>query len=152
NQARHIPAVARAAGIVIDWNDMAELSTAVPLLARVYPNGERDVNQFQDAGGLGVTIRELLDAGLAHRDVMTVFGEDLGAFAQEPWLDGGELAWRDAGESGDETILRPASNPFQPDGGMRLVEGNLGRATFKTSAVERERWTVEAPCRVFDSQ
>ena len=152
NHALHIPAIARAAGIVIDWNDMAELSTAVPLIARVYPNGERDVNQFQDAGGLGVVIRELLDAGLAHRDIATVFGDDLGAFAQEPWLDGGELAWRDAGESGDETILRPATNPFQPDGGMRLVEGNLGRACFKTSAVERERWTVEAPCRVFDSQ
>jgi phosphogluconate dehydratase len=107
---------------------------------------------FQAAGGLGFVVRELLDAGLVHRDIVTVFGDDLGAYAQEPWLDGDEVAWRDPGPSGDETILRPASRPFQPDGGMRLVEGNLGRAVFKTSAVDPARWTVEAPCRVFESQ
>jgi phosphogluconate dehydratase len=152
NHALHIPAFARAAGIVIDWSDMAELSSAAPLLARVYPNGASDVNQFQNAGGLGFVVRELLEAGLVHRDIATVFGDDLGAYALEPWLDGEELAWRDPGPSGDETILRPAGNPFQAEGGMRLVEGNLGRATFKTSAIEPERWTIEAPARVFERQ
>jgi phosphogluconate dehydratase len=152
NHALHIPAFARAAGVIIDWNDLAELSSVVPLIARVYPNGASDVNQFQAAGGLGYVVRELLSAGLAHRDVGTVFGDDLSAYALEPWLDGDTLAWRDPGASGDETVLRPASSPFQPEGGMRLVEGNLGRGTFKTSAVEPERWTIEAPCRVFERQ
>jgi phosphogluconate dehydratase len=152
NHALHIPAFARAAGVLIDWDDMAELSHAVPLLARVYPNGESDVNHFQAAGGLGFVVRELLDAGLVHRDIVTVFGEDLGAYAQEPWLDGETLAWREVGPAGDDAVLRPASAPFQPEGGMRLVQGNLGRATFKTSAVDLSRWTVEAPCRVFQSQ
>ena len=152
NHALHVPAFARAAGVAIDWDDLAELSAAVPLLARVYPNGESDVNQFQAAGGLGFVTRELLDAGLLHRDIRTVYGDDLGAYAQEPWLDGETLAWRDIGEAGDEAILRPAAAPFQADGGMRLVEGNLGRATFKTSAVERDLWTIEAPCRVFETQ
>ncbi|MBO9519562.1 MAG: phosphogluconate dehydratase [Porphyrobacter sp.] len=152
NHAIHIPAFARAAGVIIDWNDLDELSQTVPLLARVYPNGAGDVNHFHHAGGMGFVIRELLDAGLAHRDVMTVGGDDLGAYAQEPWLDGEQLAWRDAGPSGDEEMLRPATNPFMPDGGMRLVEGNLGRATFKTSAVDPDRWTIEAPCRIFERQ
>ena len=152
NHALHIPAFARAAGVLVDWSDMAEMSQAVPLLARVYPNGAQDVNQFQAAGGLGFVVRELLDAGLAHRDIMTVFGESLDDYALEPWLDEDELAWRDPGASGDETILRGAADPFQPEGGMRLVEGNLGRACFKTSAVEPLRWTIEAPCRVFDNQ
>jgi phosphogluconate dehydratase len=152
NHALHVPAFARAAGVMIDWDDLAELSHAVPLLARVYPNGEADVNHFQAAGGLGFVTRELLDAGLLHRDIMTVFGDGLSAYTREPWLDGEMLAWRDIGEAGDDSVLRAAAAPFQADGGMRLVEGNLGRATFKTSAVERERWTVEAPARVFDSQ
>jgi phosphogluconate dehydratase len=152
NHAIHVPAFARAAGIVIDWNDLSELSTAVPMLARVYPNGASDVNQFQSAGGLAFVVRELLDAGLLHRDVKTAFGDDLGAYALEPWLDGEELAWRDPGPSGDEAILRPADNPFQPEGGMRLLEGNLGRGVIKTSAVDPERWTIEAPARVFERQ
>ncbi len=152
NHALHIPAFARAAGVQIDWNDMAELSHVVPLLARVYPNGADDVNHFQAAGGLGFVVRELLDAGLIHRDIMCVHGDDLGAYALEPWLDGEKLAWRDPGPSGDETILRGVAQPFAPEGGMRLVEGNLGRACFKTSAVDQDRWTIEAPCRVFDSQ
>ena len=152
NHALHIPAFARAAGIVIDWSDMAELSHVVPLLARVYPNGSGDVNHFHAAGGMGFVIRELLDAGLAHRDVMTVAGDDLAAHAREAWLDGEALAWRDVDESGDPAMLRPVDDPFQADGGMRLVEGNLGRACFKTSAVERERWTVEAPARLFHTQ
>ncbi|MFA9200340.1 MAG: phosphogluconate dehydratase [Cypionkella sp.] len=152
NHAIHIPAFARAAGIAIDWSDMAELSAAVPLLARVYPNGADDVNQFQAAGGLGFVVGELLEAGLVHRDIVTVFGDDLGAYALEPWLDGEELAWREPGPSGSEAILRTVAAPFQPEGGMRLVEGNLGRACFKTSAVDPARWTIEAPARVFDDQ
>jgi len=152
NHALHIPAIARAAGIRIDWSDMAELSSVVPLLARVYPNGASDVNMFQAAGGLGFVVGELLDAGLVHPDTVTVMGEGLAAYAQEPWLDGETLAWRDPGASGDEAILRPAAQAFQADGGMRLLQGNLGRAVFKTSAVEPERWTVEAPCRVFETQ
>jgi len=152
NHAIHIPAFARAAGVKIDWSDMAELSHAVPLLTRVYPNGAGDVNHFHAAGGMGFVIKELLDAGLAHRDIMTVGGDDLSAYGQEPWLDGDEVSWRDVGPSGDDTMLRPASAPFQADGGMRLVEGNLGRACFKTSAVDEKRWTIEAPCRVFETQ
>ena len=152
NHAIHIPAMARAAGIAFDWNDLAELSSAVPLLAHVYPNGAGDVNQFHAAGGMGYVIGELLEAGLAHRDVLTVSEGDLSGYALEAGLDGDTLAWRDPGPSGDSAMLRPASGPFQPDGGMRLVQGNLGRACFKSSAVERERWTVEAPCRVFQTQ
>jgi phosphogluconate dehydratase len=153
NHAIHLPAIARAAGISIDWQDLDELSAAVPLIARVYPNGSGDVNHFHAAGGMGFVIRELLDAGLLHRDIMTVAGNDLTAYGQEPVLHGDQLAWRDApATSGDETMLRTPANAFQPDGGMRLVQGNLGRATFKTSAVEMDRWTIEAPARVFDSQ
>ncbi|MGB3796154.1 MAG: phosphogluconate dehydratase [Alteraurantiacibacter sp.] len=153
NHAIHIPAFARAAGIQIDWTDLSELSHAVPLLARVYPNGSGDVNHFHDAGGMGFVIQELLGAGLAHADVIGV-GEERGMaqYAQEPWLDGDTLNWRDVGKSGDDEMLRTADRPFQPDGGMRLVEGNLGRACFKSSAVEKERWTIEAPCRVFSTQ
>ena len=152
NHAIHIPAMARAAGIAFDWNDLAELSSAVPLLAHVYPNGAGDVNQFHAAGGMGYVIGELLEAGLAHRDVLTVSEGDLSAYALEAGLEDEALAWRDPGPSGDSAMLRPVSDPFQPDGGMRLVQGNLGRACFKSSAVERERWTVEAPCRVFQTQ
>jgi len=152
NHAIHIPAFARAAGVIIDWTDLAELSHVVPLLARVYPNGSGDVNHFHAAGGIGFVVKELLSAGLAHRDIMTVAGDDLAAYAREPWLNEGELDWREIGESADDTMLRPAGAPFQPDGGMRLVQGNLGRACFKTSAVDEERWTVEAPCRVFETQ
>jgi phosphogluconate dehydratase len=153
NHAIHIPAFARAAGVTIDWTDLAELSHAVPLLAHVYPNGSGDVNHFHHAGGIGFVIRELLSAGLAHADVLTVAGEKgLNDYVREPWLNEDKLNWRDVGETTDPDMLRPASDPFQPDGGMRLVEGNLGRACFKTSAVTPERYTVEAPCRVFSDQ
>jgi phosphogluconate dehydratase len=153
NHAIHLPAIARAAGIQLDWQDLDELSAAVPLIARVYPNGSGDVNHFHAAGGMGFVIRELLDAGLLHRDIMTVAGDDLGAYGKEPHLDGDELRWRAAPEkSADDMMLRTPAQPFLPDGGMRLVKGNLGRATFKTSAVDRERWTIEAPVRVFHSQ
>ncbi|MGQ7830905.1 phosphogluconate dehydratase [Altererythrobacter sp. Z27] len=152
NHAIHIPAMARAAGVQFDWDDLSELSSVVPLVARVYPNGAGDVNHFHEAGGMGYVIGELLSEGLAHRDILTVWDGDLSAYANEPGLDGEELVWREVGASGDPEMLRPASDPFQPDGGMRLVQGNLGRGCFKSSAVERERWTIEAPCRVFDEQ
>lgn len=153
NHAIHIPAIARAAGILIDWEDLDTLSSAVPLIANVYPSGPGDVNQFQAAGGMGFVIRELLAAGLLHQDIMTVAGRDLSDYAREPVMDEDEIVWRDLpAESGDLSMLRTPANPFCPDGGMRLVAGNLGRATFKTSAVNSSHWTIEAPARVFHSQ
>ncbi len=111
------------------------------------------MNHFHAAGGIGFVIRTLLDAGLLHRDIMTVAGSDLGDYGREPFLNDEKLVWRDGpAESADDTMLRRPDAPFQPDGGMRLVQGNLGRATFKTSAVDKERWTIEAPCRVFETQ
>ncbi len=153
NHAIHLPAIARAAGIQLDWQDIDELSAAVPLIARVYPNGSGDVNHFHAAGGMGFVIRELLNAGLLHGDILTVAGEGLAAYAQEPVLVEEQLAWQDApAESRDMEMLRTPAAPFQPDGGMRLVTGNLGRAIFKTSAVDQARWTIEAPARVFETQ
>jgi phosphogluconate dehydratase len=153
NHALHIPAIARAAGIIIDWEDLDQLSAVVPLIARVYPNGSGDVNHFHAAGGIGYVIRELIDAGLLHRDIMTVAGQDLADYGREPMLEEDKLMWRDAlAVTADDTMLRPPSAPFSPDGGMRLVTGNLGRATFKTSAVDPARWTIEAPVRVFHEQ
>jgi phosphogluconate dehydratase len=152
NHAIHLPAMARAAGIIIGWGDFAELSAAVPLIARIYPNGSGDVNAFHEAGGMAFVTATLLDAGLLHRDVRTVIGDDLGAYAREPRLNGDVAVWQAATASRDPTVLRPAEDPFSPDGGMRLVTGNLGRAIFKTSAVDPGRWTIEAPARVFDDQ
>ena len=153
NHAIHLPAMARAAGILLDWQDLDELSAAVPLIARVYPNGAADVNHFHAAGGIGFVTRELLGAGLLHGDVLTVAEGGIAAYAAEPALDGDVLTWKPApAKSGDDAVLAPVANPFQADGGMRLVTGNLGRGTFKTSAVDPERYTIEAPARVFDSQ
>ena len=153
NHAIHLPAMARAAGIIIDWEDFDELSAAVPLITRVYPNGSGDVNHFHAAGGMAWVVKELLGAGLAHADILTVAEGGMSDYASEPVLMDDTLAWTPApAESGDDTMLRPVSDPFQPDGGMRLVSGNLGRGTIKTSAVDKERWTIEAPCRVFDTQ
>ena len=152
NHAIHIPAMARAAGIAFDWDDLAELSGAVPLVARVYPNGAGDVNQFHAAGGMGYVIGTLLDERLAHGDILTVWDGGFAEYAREPKIEDEALSWHDPGESGNAEMLRPASAPFQPDGGMKLLTGNLGRACFKSSAVERARWTVEAPCRVFQDQ
>jgi phosphogluconate dehydratase len=152
NHAIHLPAMARAAGVIFDWDDLSELSSAVPLIAQVYPNGSGDVNNFHNAGGMGYVIGELLEAGLAHGDILTVGRGDFSDYAREPGLDGEALVWREVGPSGDDTMLRPVSNPFKPDGGMRLLTGNLGRACFKTSAVDQSRWTIEAPCRVFEDQ
>ncbi|MBA4040458.1 MAG: phosphogluconate dehydratase [Sphingobium sp.] len=152
NHLIHLPAIAACAGIIIDWDDFDRLSRVVPLVARVYPNGSADVNQFEDAGGLGYVIRELLSEGLLHRDLMTVAGDDLSAYAVRAVLEQDTLAWRDPGASGDDTILKPAAAPFAAEGGFRILSGNLGRACIKVSAVERDRWTIEAPARVFDDQ
>jgi len=153
NHAIHIPAMARAAGIVVDWEDFDRLSGAVPLVARVYPNGAGDVNHFHAAGGMSYVIASLIDAGLLHDDILTVAGGRLRDHAKDPRFSGEDLVFEDApSESLDEVMLRSPDRPFQADGGMRLVRGNLGRATFKTSAVDPQRRTIEAPARVFDDQ
>jgi phosphogluconate dehydratase len=153
NHVLHIPAMARAAGIQIDWDDIDQLSAVTPLIARVYPNGSGDVNAFAAAGGMPYVIRELIDAGLAHNDILTVYGTSLRDGARQPRMDGEVMVWDNAPAiSADDSMLRPVSAPFSPDGGMRLVKGNLGRATFKTSAVEKERLTIQAPVMIFHDQ
>jgi phosphogluconate dehydratase len=153
NHTIHLIAIARAAGILIDWSDFDELSAVVPLLARIYPNGGADVNHFHAAGGMGFLIRELLDAGLLHEDVRTVAGNGLRRYTQEPFLDGDTLVWRDApAASLDADVLRAHAAPFSADGGLRLLTGNLGRAVIKVSAVKPEHRRVEAPAIVFDGQ
>ena len=153
NHAIHLPAIARAAGIVMDWEDLDRLSSVIPLVARVYPNGAGDVNHFQAAGGLAYVISTLLDHGLLHPDILTIAPDGFAAYTRDPRLSGEALVWEPApAASLDDTMLRPAAHPFQADGGMRLVEGNLGRAIFKTSAVDPDRRTVEAPVRVFTDQ
>ena len=153
NHLIHWVAVARAAGIVIDWDDFAALSGVVPLLARVYPNGSADVNQFQAAGGPGYVLRELLDAGLMHEDVLTVRPGGIREFTRIPTGDAEHrLAWADPGASGDDAVLRPAGSPFSATGGLKLLQGNLGRSVIKVSAVPEDRHIVEAPARVFGSQ
>jgi phosphogluconate dehydratase len=152
NHLIHWVAVARAAGIVIDWNDFEQLSSVVPLLARVYPNGAADVNQFQAAGGPGYVIGQLLRAGLMHGDVLTVRAEGLAAYATVPRVEAGQLVWREATESGDHSVLRPVTEPFSPTGGLKLLTGNLGRSVIKVSAVPLDRHVLRAPAWVFDSQ
>src|SRR4051812_14478403 len=152
NHFIHLPAIARAAGIRIDWQDFEELSGAVPLLARIYPNGAKDVNDFQLAGGMAFVTYTLSREGLIHADTLTAGADAMDAWIGNPELHGDELIWKPAEESSDIDMLRPVSEPFQPDGGMRLVRGNLGRAVFKTSAVDNERWVVEAPARCFSDQ
>jgi len=154
NHTMHLIAIARAAGIVIDWNDFDELSKVVPLLARVYPNGDADVNHFQAAGGPAFVIRELLDGGFAHDDVNTILGHGLRNHCKEPFLDENDkVVWKDLPEqSGDEAVLRKYTNPFSDNGGLILVQGNLGRAVMKISAVKKEHHIVEAPALTFDSQ
>ncbi|MDF3035203.1 MAG: phosphogluconate dehydratase, partial [Paucimonas sp.] len=153
NHTLHINAIAKAAGIVIDWNDFDALSSVIPLLTRIYPNGEADVNYFHAAGGVGFVIRELLDAGLLHEDVTTVLGKGLRKHCTEPFLEGDKAVWRPApATSGNLDVLRPAKEPFSADGGLRLMSGNLGRAVIKVSAVKQQHRIVEAPALVFDSQ
>ncbi len=154
NHLIHWVAVSRAAGIVIDWTDFADLSAVVPLLARVYPNGSADVNQFQAAGGPGFVLRELLDGGCLHGDVATVSARGLRAYADVPALaENGALHWRTLpAASGDDSIVRPLAAPFSATGGLKLLTGNLGRSVIKTSAVPDDRHVIEAPALVFDSQ
>ena len=153
NHAIHLPAIARAAGISIDWTDLAELSDVVPLLARVYPNGSGDVNAFHAAGGIGWVIGELLDGGLLHRDILTVARADLSDYAKTPVLEADALMWKDRPAAPlDTNMLRSIDAAFSPDGGMKLLDGNLGRCIMKTSAVDPVRWTIEAPARVFHDQ
>ena len=153
NHTIHLVAIAAAAGIRIDWTDFDELSRAVPLLAHVYPNGLADVNHFHAAGGLGFVMRELLEAGLLHREVMTILGPGLERFCVEPVLDGDSLAWRNAQPTSlDTEIVRPVADAFDREGGLRVVDGNLGRAIIKVSAVAKEHHRIKAPARVFESQ
>ncbi|MDU9389682.1 phosphogluconate dehydratase [Pseudomonas sp. zfem002] len=153
NHTLHIPAIAQAAGIQLTWQDMADLSEVVPTLCHVYPNGKADINHFQAAGGMAFLIRQLLDAGLLHEDVNTIVGHGLRRYTQEPFLDGEQLVWREGPQQSlDETILRPVARPFSPEGGLRVMEGNLGRGVMKVSAVAPEHQVVEAPARVFHDQ
>ena len=153
NHTMHLVAMARAAGIDLRWDDFADLSAVVPLLARIYPNGKADINHFHAAGGTAFLVRELVSAGLMHRDVQTVVGPGLDAYTTEPMLVDDRLTWRDGpAESLDLDVLRPVDDPFDKDGGLRMLAGNLGRAVIKTSAVVPEQRLVEAPARVFGDQ
>src|SRR5690606_38359803 len=151
--AIHLVAMARVGGVVIDWGDFDQLSRATPLIARIYPNGAGDVNHFHAAGGMAFVTRELRRAGLIHDDVETVVGRGLEPYTREPFLDGETPAWRDGpAESRDGDILRPVDDPFDAEGGLRLLTGNLGRCVIKTSAVRPEHRVVEAPAAVFETQ
>jgi phosphogluconate dehydratase len=153
NHTLHLVAIARAAGILIDWDDFDDLSAAVPLLAKIYPNGKADVNHFHAAGGVAFLVRNLLEGGLLHEDVTTVAGKGLSHYTKEPKLIDGKLTWVDGvAESQDAKVLRPIGEPFQPDGGLRLMQGRLGRGVIKISAVAPEHRKVKAPAIVFDSQ
>src|SRR6185503_5382412 len=153
NHTLHLIAMGRAAGIQLTWEDFDDLSAVTPLIARVYPNGSEDVNAFHAAGGMAFVVRQLLDAGLAHDDVLTVAGPGLRRYQTEPFLDGGKLVWREGtAKSLNEDILRPVDNPFNAEGGLRLMRGPLGRAVMKTSAVKPEHLVIEAPAVVFEDQ
>ena len=154
NHTLHLIAMARAGGILLNWDDFAEVSATVPLLARIYPNGLADVNQFEAAGGMPFVIGQLLDAGLVHADVLTVAGEGgLERYRQRPRLDGEAVVWEDGtAASGDTTILRPSAEPFSDEGGLKLLQGNLGRGVIKISAVKPQHRLVEAPAVIFASQ
>ncbi len=153
NLVLHLPAMARAAGILLDLEDFSEVSDVVPLMAKVYPNGLADVNHFHAAGGLGYMIGQLLDAGLLHADARTVAGDGLAPYRQEPKLTDGKLGWSDgARETLNDRILRPAASPFAPSGGLKQLSGNLGRGVIKVSAVAPERHVIEAPARIFHDQ
>ncbi len=153
NHTMHIIAIAASAGVIINWQDFSDLSDVVPLLARVYPNGEADINHFHAAGGVGYVVRELLGAGYLHNDVMTIMGHGLSRYTQEPFIEDGKLVWREGTETSlDDKILRPAADPFSPNGGLKLMKGNLGRGVIKVSAVAEANRIVEAPAIVFEDQ
>ncbi len=153
NHTMHLVAMARAAGIQINWDDFSDLSDVVPLMARLYPNGPADINHFQAAGGVPVLVRELLKAGLLHEDVNTVAGFGLSRYTLEPWLNNGELDWREGAEKSlDNNVIASFEQPFSHHGGTKVLSGNLGRAVMKTSAVPVENQVIEAPAVVFESQ
>jgi phosphogluconate dehydratase len=153
NHTIHLLPMAAAAGIALQWDDLADIASVTPLLARIYPNGQADVNRFQMAGGTAFLVRELLEARLLHEDVQTVMGQGLRAYTREPYLRQDELTWRDAPvTSEDERVLRHRSNPFQPTGGLKVLKGNLGQGVVKSSALASEQHLVEAECRIFHSQ
>ncbi|MGB0733273.1 MAG: phosphogluconate dehydratase [Pontibacterium sp.] len=153
NHTMHLIAIARAAGVIINWDDFSELSSVVPLLAKVYPNGEADINHFQAAGGVSFLVRELLAGGYLHEDVTTVLGKGLSRYTQEPFMEGDKVVWKEGvTQSLDENVLRPVANPFSQDGGLKVLDGNLGRGVIKVSAVAPEHQVVEAPAIVFDDQ
>ena len=153
NHTMHLVAMARAAGIIINWDDFSDLSDVVPLLARLYPNGPADINHFQAAGGVPVLVRELLKGGLLHEDVHTVAGFGLSRYTLEPWLNNGELDWREGATAPlDDQVIATFEKPFSRHGGTKVLSGNLGRAVMKTSAVPVENQVIEAPAVVFESQ
>ena len=153
NHTIHLIAIARAAGIIINWDDMSDLSAIVPLITRMYPNGAADVNHFHAAGGMGFVIRTLLEQHLLHEDVQTIIGKGLSAYTQEPKIKDGALVWEEGARTSlNLNIIRPASEPFTLDGGIKLLKGNLGRAVIKTAAVAPEHRIVEAPAIVFYEQ
>lgn len=153
NHTMHLVAMARSAGIMIDWDDFSELSEVVPQLCRIYPNGPADINYFQAAGGVALLIKELLEGGLVHEDVHTVAGFGLHRYTQEPYLDEGQLQWRPGPQhSLDDAVIASIAQPFSPHGGTQVLSGNLGRAVMKTSAVPRDHQIIEGPAVVFESQ
>jgi len=153
NHTMHIIAMARAAGVIVNWDDMSDLSDVVPLLTRIYPNGSADINHFQAAGGMSLLFRELLGAGLLHEDVLTVTGNGLKDYTQEPFLEGGKLVWREGPETSlDADVISTASAPFSNNGGVKVMRGNLGRSVIKVSAVPTENYIVEAPAVVLHEQ
>jgi phosphogluconate dehydratase len=153
NHTIHLIAMARAAGIIINWEDMSDLSAVIPLITRMYPNGAADVNHFHASGGMGFVIHTLLTHGLLHEDVTTIIGNGLTKYTQEPYIASKTLAWRDgAKETLNDSIIRDASNPFSKDGGIKIIKGNIGRSVVKTAAVSIEHLIIEAPAIVFNEQ
>ncbi|UTA81184.1 phosphogluconate dehydratase [Halomonas sp. XH26] len=153
NHTMHLIAMAAASGITLNWDDFTDLSAVTPSLMQVYPNGQADINHFQAAGGMSYLFRELLGAGLLHGDIPTVFGTDLTAYTQEPFLENGKVVWREGPESSlDENVLRPVATPFAATGGLTVMKGNLGRGVIKVSAVADEHRVVEAPVKIFADQ
>ena len=153
NHTMHLVAVAKAAGIIINWDDFAEISSAVPLLTRIYPNGSADINHFSAAGGMALLFKELLSAGLLHNDVNTICGKGLEAYTKEPVLENGELIWRDGPTASlDKEVIATAQQPFKADGGLSVLSGNLGRAVMKTSALRSPHCKIKAPAVVFEDQ
>ncbi|MEM5499246.1 phosphogluconate dehydratase [Paraglaciecola mesophila] len=153
NHTMHLVAVAKAAGYTINWDDFSDISDAVPLLTRIYPNGSADINHFTAAGGMALLFRELLNAGLLHNDVKTICGDGLERYTQEPMLENGELVWRDGPtESFDKEVVASVEKPFKPDGGLSVLTGNLGRAVMKTSALREPHCKIKAPAVVFEDQ